>query len=538
MKKSDTNDAPSGAALLSFWIYFFWIALATLSLWGFTADDSFIVFRYAENLASGNGLTYNSGEFVSALTSPLHALLCTLLTLVPCSLLVSNKLLGILALAGSLGWACRRLQYGPFGSLLVAGLVASSPLVLLWTVGGLETPYLLALLTILYVQFDRFRDNPSGGTGLCLSIAVGCCFLCRFDSILLVGPVLVHSAFRLYRHRGFTVTGFIQLFLPAASLAGSWMAFSLFYFHDIFPTSWYSKGILFSWYGLAVNVLYILQFVILSGMPIVIFILLVRIRVHQATSEPNIIWAWCRRHSGFFVGLLLSFLYATGMATTHMMFSYRFLIPFLPILLFLSLDLWRELPSIAESRFGGPFATATLSILALHGILLYSLLSTSVNIGVVGEYRAVNLGEYANFTGLLEEQAICIHDHWSQHGSATDRPVVYTYAAGIPGYFLRDFKIVDSSIISYRHYFRGGSSGVSRSADYLFVTSRHGQVDRQLGGALAGLQRLPATDRSIHFDGKVEDFAVYFNPTPGGLVLPPYVDGADPSATPPDNSMQ
>jgi len=41
------------------------------------------------------------------------------------------------------------------------------------------------------------------------------------------------------------------------------MIFSLFHFHDIFPTSYYSKGILFSWYGVAVNALYILQFLIL-----------------------------------------------------------------------------------------------------------------------------------------------------------------------------------------------------------------------------------------------------------------------------------
>jgi len=227
VKTSDTNDtslrAPAGASALSFWIYFFWIALVVLSLWGFTADDSFIVYRYAENLASGNGLTYNADEFISALTSPLHAILCTLLTLAPCSLLVSNKVLAIVALAGSLGWACRRLNYGPFRSLLVMGLVVSSPLVLFWTVGGLETAYLLALLVIVYVQFDRFRDSPTGWTGLCLSITVGCCFLTRFDSILLVGPVLVHSAFRLYHHRGFTTTGFIGLLLPAPILAGSWM---------------------------------------------------------------------------------------------------------------------------------------------------------------------------------------------------------------------------------------------------------------------------------------------------------------------------
>ena len=38
------------------------------------SEDAYITFRYARNLAAGNGLTYNPGEFVMGFTSPLWAI--------------------------------------------------------------------------------------------------------------------------------------------------------------------------------------------------------------------------------------------------------------------------------------------------------------------------------------------------------------------------------------------------------------------------------------------------------------------------------
>ena len=53
-------------------VYF---VLACAALFRFTADDAFIVQRYASQFVRGHGLVFNIGERVSALTSPLHALL-------------------------------------------------------------------------------------------------------------------------------------------------------------------------------------------------------------------------------------------------------------------------------------------------------------------------------------------------------------------------------------------------------------------------------------------------------------------------------
>ena len=46
------------------------IALYTVT--SYTADDAFITYRYAENLAYGKGFLFNEGEKVQGTSSPLY----------------------------------------------------------------------------------------------------------------------------------------------------------------------------------------------------------------------------------------------------------------------------------------------------------------------------------------------------------------------------------------------------------------------------------------------------------------------------------
>ncbi len=49
--------------------------IAETAATGFTADDAFITYRYADNLARGNGFVYNIGERVQGTSSPLFTLM-------------------------------------------------------------------------------------------------------------------------------------------------------------------------------------------------------------------------------------------------------------------------------------------------------------------------------------------------------------------------------------------------------------------------------------------------------------------------------
>ncbi len=507
-------------------------------LWVFTADDSYIVYRYATNFVSGRGLVYNPSESISALTSPLHAIICCLLGTLPFSIVTSNKILGLVFIVTASILACRRLEYGPFRLLLVAGLVLGSPLVVFWSVGGLETPYLLSLFMVAFWQHDSFRRSPSRRPGIVLSVTCGLCFLLRFDSILLFAPVLLHTII-LARRQGLSfLHASICLTGPAMLLAASWLSFSLLYYHDILPTSYYSKGLVFSWYGVAINGIYILQFLVVSGLAFVASVIALVICLRADRSLLSTLRDWATRHGGLLTGLALSSIYALGMVTTHMMFSYRFLVPFLPLLLLLLIDLYPRSDCQRGSCSPQAILSGGLAILVLQASVLAALLTASLNIGAIGEYRRVDLPQYQQFQEVLRDQAISIRDHWAQQEGRTGGPTVYVFAAGIPGHELPDARIVDSSIISYRHYFRGRSSGISRSADYVCVTSRHGRLATQLGGLLGRLDRLDSSARFISFDGTVEEFVVYFNPHPSALRLPPYIDGSPPASSTGGNSIQ
>jgi hypothetical protein len=41
-----------------------WLFIASVSVWRCTWDDSYIIFRYAQNLANGLGLVFNPGQRV------------------------------------------------------------------------------------------------------------------------------------------------------------------------------------------------------------------------------------------------------------------------------------------------------------------------------------------------------------------------------------------------------------------------------------------------------------------------------------------
>src|SRR6476646_2265707 len=96
---------------------------------GFPLDDSWIHLQFARNLARGLGLSYNPGHLVTGSTAPLWTALLSLLFLLPGSVVVWTKALGIARhLAGieatrRLG---RELGLSPGFAALAAGLTLAT----------------------------------------------------------------------------------------------------------------------------------------------------------------------------------------------------------------------------------------------------------------------------------------------------------------------------------------------------------------------------------------------------------------------------
>jgi len=145
-------SARAGHAILALLLaaaFIAWIAFARHTR--IRLEDALITFRYAENLALGNGFVYNPGERVLGTTSPLFAML----------LAVAGRLFGVAripAAATAIGFtamlgaafftrrALANLGTPRLFALAGAALLLFHPDTLWIACGGMETPLVLLLM--------------------------------------------------------------------------------------------------------------------------------------------------------------------------------------------------------------------------------------------------------------------------------------------------------------------------------------------------------------------------------------------------------
>ena len=139
--------------------------------WGRAIDDFFITFRYAYNLAHGNGLTFNPGETVFGTTAPGFAVVLaaehrlTTLSIPGLGTLTTALSLWLIALLllDELGRAERRTEGLLAGSLIVLSLET-------WPQHGCEMPFILLLLLVA----ARLAERHPAAAGACAGLAVWC----------------------------------------------------------------------------------------------------------------------------------------------------------------------------------------------------------------------------------------------------------------------------------------------------------------------------------------------------------------------------
>ncbi len=109
-------------------------------------DDAFITFRYAWNLANGNGLVFNPGERIFGTTTPLYALLQSGVIsagLEPWRVALGLDVLFFAALCGMIAWLGRLGAGTTWAVLAIGGLFLEAFLTL--PVGGMESGLFIAL---------------------------------------------------------------------------------------------------------------------------------------------------------------------------------------------------------------------------------------------------------------------------------------------------------------------------------------------------------------------------------------------------------
>jgi arabinofuranosyltransferase len=210
----------------------------------FLADDAFITFRYARNLARGEGLVYNPGERVEGYTNFLEVVILAGLHRLGADLVKAGRALGLVSAAAAvlLTWAVARrtLARETALALVAAALVAVDPYFAAWAGAGLETTLFAALLMAST--------------------------LCLLSPPLTRGTFLVCSAVALLlawtRPEGVALYGVLAVCAAAAGAGGVsqrvgvlWPGLALFvgvgavyflarwtYFGDLLPNTFYAKS--------------------------------------------------------------------------------------------------------------------------------------------------------------------------------------------------------------------------------------------------------------------------------------------------------
>ncbi|WP_437692482.1 hypothetical protein [Sorangium sp. So ce176] len=140
--------------------------VGALRVASFTIDDAYISFRYAENLANGNGLVYNVGERVEGYTNFLWTVLLAGAVKLGATPPAAAKVLGVACACGALVptyLLSRRLRAFSNLPCLATWLLATSILFSGYAVFGLETPLFLLLTLAGTELFLREEDAAAAG---------------------------------------------------------------------------------------------------------------------------------------------------------------------------------------------------------------------------------------------------------------------------------------------------------------------------------------------------------------------------------------
>lgn len=215
-------------------------------LWRFGIDDAAITYRYAENLADGEGLTWNPGQQppVEGYSNFSWVLLLAGTRLTGADIEIAAKVLGLIFGAATLVllWLLGPRVLPTTGMIWLGPLiVALTPGWLLWTVSGLEIP-LYGLLVVLTAYALTCREQLRT---LLLCIACAGLILTRPEGAVIAGiaaivPIVVGHKQGKSIIRTYTLLPLCVVVFTSSAL----LAFRYIYFDAIFPNTVHAK---FSW---------------------------------------------------------------------------------------------------------------------------------------------------------------------------------------------------------------------------------------------------------------------------------------------------
>ena len=213
-------------------------------------DDPFISYRYAENLGTGYGLTFNANEPpVEGYSNFLWILIAALVRRLGLSIAFWMPRVGVLVgmlIVVFLWLMYRQRRVRPSRMILPLALLCTSGPLMLYVVSGFETPLFALLLVMLLVTLDKARRSNAIRHWLALTGVGVLLFLTRPEGIVAFPAVV--GLMLLLSWKASNETPMRQL-RPALLVSllflisfGVYTYWRLQYFHELLPTPFLSKG--------------------------------------------------------------------------------------------------------------------------------------------------------------------------------------------------------------------------------------------------------------------------------------------------------
>lgn len=224
-----------GAALL----FHFAVAgqdFSVLAKNGFLYDDSFYAFKIAQNIAQGNGATFDGIHPTNGFQPLWVFLIAPFYKLYPSDLIapvVAALMLSALfaALTAVLLYGIVRRYASRAVALFIAAIWVFSPVVTKQTANGLETALALFLFaSVVYVYLTRIRaeENPRWRDFVLLGVLLGLAVLARVDEVFLALVVLLDYLLVLRRRKATSAAlrGVGVAAVAALAVYGPWLAYN------------------------------------------------------------------------------------------------------------------------------------------------------------------------------------------------------------------------------------------------------------------------------------------------------------------------
>ncbi|NJN65775.1 MAG: hypothetical protein HC884_03210 [Chloroflexaceae bacterium] len=454
------------------------------------AEDGFITFRYALNLALGNGPVFNPGERVEGYSDFLWmVLLAGLHALAGAPIPLTARILGVIAALATIALTYRMsldLNEGDRRTSLLAALfAASSGSFVAHGPGGMETTLfaLLVMLTLL---------SSLRGAGLLAGLLAALATMTRPEGVLLLPPILFWGwrgpPTSLLAHLR---TASVRL-LPFLALVLPWTLWRVWYYGYLIPNAVYAKGGMDLSQQTHLGALNFSEFALANAHVLILFIIIAIALTRRNVHIPPATWlliSWVVLHIAFVIGV-----------GGDWMPAWRYFAPVIPTVCVALFNLWAT--NTRNVRLNISLPRHALILFAFSGLLV---LESFFHPSMIPRTRLLAL-QVGQFSAM---------GTWF-HQTLPAGTLLAVYANGSLSYYAGvEHPVIDLMGLTDEHIAREGNRSFKRAPwlgaqDYAYVLSRRPAVIVFGGGGFAApscaVQRsfqpayVGATFRFLHTD--------------------------------------